>query len=116
MQSCHDRCEVLELPSTERGTNILIPSALLFLLPNNSIFASFNDTFVHVTDMSGKETVVRVTGKSQLAPPASIRRPTRHRGPTISMNKQGCCRRLKDSRDSATRLDPHAMALYIDAR
>jgi len=26
------------------------------------IFASFNDTFVHVTDISGKETVVRVTG------------------------------------------------------
>ncbi|SNX87264.1 probable 40S Ribosomal protein S14 [Melanopsichium pennsylvanicum] len=26
------------------------------------IFASFNDTFVHVTDMSGKETVCRITG------------------------------------------------------
>ncbi|PRQ78197.1 Ribosomal protein S11-domain containing protein [Rhodotorula toruloides] len=26
------------------------------------IFASFNDTFVHVTDMSGKETIARVTG------------------------------------------------------
>ncbi|XP_015771689.1 PREDICTED: 40S ribosomal protein S14-like [Acropora digitifera] len=26
------------------------------------IFASFNDTFVHVTDLSGKETVVKVTG------------------------------------------------------
>lgn len=26
------------------------------------IFASFNDTFVHVTDLSGKETLVRVTG------------------------------------------------------
>jgi len=26
------------------------------------IYASFNDTFVHVTDLSGKETVVRVTG------------------------------------------------------
>ncbi|KAJ8091730.1 ribosomal 40S subunit protein S14B [Marasmius tenuissimus] len=26
------------------------------------IFASFNDTFVHVTDLSGKETVSRVTG------------------------------------------------------
>ncbi|BGP25991.1 ribosomal 40S subunit protein S14B [Rhodotorula toruloides] len=25
-------------------------------------FASFNDTFVHVTDMSGKETIARVTG------------------------------------------------------
>ncbi|PKI82853.1 Rps14p [Malassezia vespertilionis] len=26
------------------------------------IYASFNDTFVHVTDLTGKETVVRVTG------------------------------------------------------
>ncbi|KAJ7571326.1 hypothetical protein O6H91_01G159400 [Diphasiastrum complanatum] len=25
------------------------------------IFASFNDTFVHVTDLSGKETIARVT-------------------------------------------------------
>ncbi len=28
------------------------------------IFASFNDTFVHVTDLSGKETISRVTGES----------------------------------------------------
>lgn len=28
------------------------------------IFASFNDTFVHVTDLSGKETIARVTGQS----------------------------------------------------
>ena len=26
------------------------------------IFASFNDAFVHVTDVSGRETIVRVTG------------------------------------------------------
>merc|ERR1719455_53041 len=26
------------------------------------IYASFNDTFVHVTDLSGRETLVRVTG------------------------------------------------------
>ena len=26
------------------------------------IYASFNDTFVHITDISGKETIVRVTG------------------------------------------------------
>mmetsp|Transcript_61719 Transcript_61719/g.169805 ORF Transcript_61719/g.169805 Transcript_61719/m.169805 type:complete len:153 (+) Transcript_61719:341-799(+) len=26
------------------------------------IFASFNDTFVHITDLSGRETIVRVTG------------------------------------------------------
>jgi len=26
------------------------------------IYASFNDTFVHITDVSGRETIVRVTG------------------------------------------------------
>eukprot|EP00919_Chromeraceae_sp_WS-2016_P048171 GHVR01114130.1.p1 GENE.GHVR01114130.1~~GHVR01114130.1.p1 ORF type:complete len:151 (+),score=43.18 GHVR01114130.1:159-611(+) len=26
------------------------------------IFASFNDTFIHVTDISGRETLVRITG------------------------------------------------------
>uniref|UniRef100_A0A7N0TCE0 40S ribosomal protein S14 n=1 Tax=Kalanchoe fedtschenkoi TaxID=63787 RepID=A0A7N0TCE0_KALFE len=26
------------------------------------IFASFNDTFIHVTDLSGKETLVRING------------------------------------------------------
>lgn len=31
-----------------------------------SIYASFNDTFVHVTDLTGKETIVRVTGKCPL--------------------------------------------------
>ncbi|MFK9312059.1 30S ribosomal protein S11, partial [Escherichia coli] len=27
-----------------------------------NIFASFNDTFIHVTDLSGRETMVRITG------------------------------------------------------
>ena len=26
------------------------------------VFASFNDTFVHVTDMSGRETITKITG------------------------------------------------------
>ena len=26
------------------------------------IYASFNDTFVHITDLSGRETICRVTG------------------------------------------------------
>ena len=26
------------------------------------IYASYNDTFVHVTDLSGRETIIRVTG------------------------------------------------------
>ena len=29
------------------------------------IYASFNDTFVHVTDLSGKETISRITGNLQ---------------------------------------------------
>ena len=37
------------------------------------IFASFNDTFVHVTDLSGKETIVRVTGTPAAAEPAEGR-------------------------------------------
>ncbi|KAK4392050.1 Sorting nexin 1, partial [Sesamum angolense] len=28
------------------------------------IFASFNDTFIHVTDLSGRETMVRITGQA----------------------------------------------------
>eukprot|EP01099_Mayorella_cantabrigiensis_P001270 TRINITY_DN153_c0_g3_i1.p1 TRINITY_DN153_c0_g3~~TRINITY_DN153_c0_g3_i1.p1 ORF type:complete len:155 (+),score=55.10 TRINITY_DN153_c0_g3_i1:100-564(+) len=36
------------------------PGELVFGVAH--IFASFNDTFVHVTDLSGKETIVRVTG------------------------------------------------------
>ncbi|GAK65726.1 40S ribosomal protein S14 [Moesziomyces antarcticus] len=43
----------------DRHTHTLVT---ILALPTNSIFASFNDTFVHVTDMSGKETVTRVTG------------------------------------------------------
>jgi len=39
----------------------------LFFLPlphvlTNDSFASFNDTFVHITDLSGRETISRVTG------------------------------------------------------
>jgi small subunit ribosomal protein S14e len=30
------------------------------------IFASFNDTFIHVTDLSGRETVCRITGGMQV--------------------------------------------------
>lgn len=33
------------------------------------IYASFNDTFVHVTDLSGKETISRVTGGVSSSPP-----------------------------------------------
>eukprot|EP00995_Heteronema_vittatum_P008400 NODE_3601_length_651_cov_1647.817276_g2576_i0.p2 GENE.NODE_3601_length_651_cov_1647.817276_g2576_i0~~NODE_3601_length_651_cov_1647.817276_g2576_i0.p2 ORF type:complete len:150 (-),score=35.93 NODE_3601_length_651_cov_1647.817276_g2576_i0:128-577(-) len=36
------------------------PGELVFGVAH--IYASFNDTFVHVTDMSGRETISRVTG------------------------------------------------------
>lgn len=36
------------------------PGELVFGVAH--IFASFNDTFVHITDLSGKETIVRITG------------------------------------------------------
>jgi hypothetical protein len=49
------------------------------------IFASFNDTFVHVTDLSGRETIVRVTGTY---PYALLPRTSLH---------LVCCRMLKSS-------------------
>merc|ERR1712025_898814 len=33
------------------------------------IYASYNDTFVHVTDLSGRETIVRVTGGNKTKTP-----------------------------------------------
>merc|ERR1719414_1656382 len=40
-------------PKVKEGTNF-------FAVAN--VFASFNDTFIHVTDASGRETYCRVTG------------------------------------------------------
>ena len=44
-------------------------TAVMPLNPSNEmmfavchLFASFNDTFIHITDLSGRETLVRVTG------------------------------------------------------
>eukprot|EP01120_Amphizonella_sp_Union-15-10_P017727 TRINITY_DN994_c0_g1_i1.p1 TRINITY_DN994_c0_g1~~TRINITY_DN994_c0_g1_i1.p1 ORF type:complete len:156 (-),score=41.15 TRINITY_DN994_c0_g1_i1:75-542(-) len=42
------------------GPKGLAPGELVFGVAH--IYASFNDTFVHITDLSGKETIVRVTG------------------------------------------------------
>ena len=39
---------------------VVAPGELVFGLAY--IYASFNDTFVHICDLSGKETIVRVTG------------------------------------------------------
>lgn len=48
------------------------------------IYASFNDTFVHVTDPSGKETISRVTGVflCDMCSNLSLKRsfPRRHEG------------------------------------
>merc|ERR1712205_266306 len=40
-------------PATREGENVFAVC---------HIYASFNDTFVHVTDLSGRETIVKVTG------------------------------------------------------
>eukprot|EP01122_Echinamoeba_exundans_P015847 TRINITY_DN775_c0_g1_i1.p2 TRINITY_DN775_c0_g1~~TRINITY_DN775_c0_g1_i1.p2 ORF type:complete len:155 (+),score=46.40 TRINITY_DN775_c0_g1_i1:50-514(+) len=42
------------------GPKGVAPNELVFGVAH--IYASFNDTFVHVTDLSGKETISRVTG------------------------------------------------------
>ncbi|KAA3466892.1 40S ribosomal S14 [Gossypium australe] len=41
------------------------------------IFASFNDTFIHVTDLSGRETMVRITGMLDFAIFVDIHAPAR---------------------------------------
>merc|ERR1712230_121216 len=53
----------------EDEENVIKKSALAAQLGENELvfgvghlFGSFNDTFVHVTDLSGRETMVRVTG------------------------------------------------------
>ncbi|POY73374.1 hypothetical protein BMF94_3711 [Rhodotorula taiwanensis] len=48
-----------DAPTTSLGPNVK-EGELVFGVAR--IFASFNDTFVHVTDLSGKETIARVTG------------------------------------------------------
>merc|ERR1712121_15311 len=46
--------QVVQLgPQVEEGVNVFGVA---------HIYASFNDTFVHVTDLSGRETICRVTG------------------------------------------------------
>merc|ERR1711924_489263 len=76
----------LRVPSTSRTTKMATkkqkkndadeseaakpkPSALASQLGENElvfgvahIYASYNDTFVHITDLTGRETMVRVTG------------------------------------------------------
>jgi small subunit ribosomal protein S14e len=46
--------QVISWPQVKEGENVFGVAHI--------IFASFNDTFVHVTDLSGKETIARVTG------------------------------------------------------
>ena len=46
--------------SAEPTNNNLVEGEEVFAVAH--LFASFNDTFVHITDLSGRETLVRVTG------------------------------------------------------
>ena len=49
-----------ETEESTLGPKGVLPNELVFGVAH--IYASFNDTFVHVTDLSGKETISRVTG------------------------------------------------------
>ncbi|KAD0728483.1 hypothetical protein E3N88_43793 [Mikania micrantha] len=74
VKSCHGRSVVLKSDNfwmSKRKTrepkedNVTLGPAtregeLVFGVAH--IFASFNDTFIHVTDISGRETLVRITG------------------------------------------------------
>ena len=55
---------VIELDITNRGLQSLYlqvkDGEMVFGVAH--IYASFNDTFVHVTDLSGRETICRITG------------------------------------------------------
>jgi len=49
-----------EAAGPQLGPQGVAPGELVFATAH--IYASFNDTFVHITDLSGKETIIRVTG------------------------------------------------------
>jgi ribosomal protein S11 len=53
------------------------------------IFASFNDTFVHVTDLSGRETISRVTGKFLFFEMCVLRRKPTHVVQSLSLSLVG---------------------------
>jgi small subunit ribosomal protein S14e len=48
-----EKAKVMLGPTVPEGTTVFAVA---------HIYASFNDTFVHVTDLSGRETLIRVTG------------------------------------------------------
>eukprot|EP00013_Stygamoeba_regulata_P025848 CAMPEP_0177645372 /NCGR_PEP_ID=MMETSP0447-20121125/9212_1 /TAXON_ID=0 /ORGANISM="Stygamoeba regulata, Strain BSH-02190019" /LENGTH=151 /DNA_ID=CAMNT_0019147847 /DNA_START=34 /DNA_END=489 /DNA_ORIENTATION=- len=52
--------EKKEVEEVKLGPQNVAPGENVFAVAH--IYASFNDTFVHVTDLSGRETLVRVTG------------------------------------------------------
>ncbi|KAJ8293993.1 40S ribosomal protein S14 [Rhodotorula toruloides] len=56
------RRELEEARTSGRADPALLTSSTDLHPRTLAQFASFNDTFVHVTDMSGKETIARVTG------------------------------------------------------
>merc|ERR1712232_209293 len=68
-----DRVSLQRLTMSKRGAKAaekpapVVEAKLLEVTSGHSfavchIFASYNDTFVHVTDLSGKETICRVSG------------------------------------------------------
>ena len=52
LQQKRDEEKLVVCPGAAEGLNFAMAH----------IYASYNDTFVHVTDLSGRETIVRVTG------------------------------------------------------
>ncbi|KAE8268267.1 hypothetical protein A4X09_0g4075 [Tilletia walkeri] len=62
--TCPPRFALLprRFPSALRSARASSSSALLSMYLRGRSFASFNDTFVHVTDLTGRETISRVTG------------------------------------------------------
>ena len=60
--NCSSHTNLFPRHSEERATHLPVTKEGEEVFGVAHIFASFNDTFVHVTDLSGRETMVRVTG------------------------------------------------------
>ena len=63
--ACSRRAQVKKVKTEKKVEDLIVrptvaPGEEVFGVAH--IFASFNDTFVHVTDLTGRETLVRVTG------------------------------------------------------
>eukprot|EP01054_Gregarina_sp_Poly1_P008075 Gregarina_sp_Poly_1__8074@NODE_464_length_8173_cov_203_306563_g378_i0_p6_GENE_NODE_464_length_8173_cov_203_306563_g378_i0NODE_464_length_8173_cov_203_306563_g378_i0_p6_ORF_typecomplete_len152_score21_46Ribosomal_S11/PF00411_19/2_2e47_NODE_464_length_8173_cov_203_306563_g378_i0125580 len=54
------KAQKVQQPQT--GLQLPTPASGDYVFGVAHVYASFNDTFIHVTDMSGRETIARVTG------------------------------------------------------